>query len=91
MPDLGQMIEAEIQRMQKLSPRVVPLQAPDAPLGGVIERMVNAALPQTIRDFDARQAANTELEHSRKAEQRRNPFDGGFSGEFPYEKSDPGF
>ncbi len=84
MPDLGQMIEAEIARMQKLPPRAVPQQLPEVPLGSVIERMVEAGLPQTIRDFEARQKARaTFAKQNRIAEQQADYV--------TYEKYDPGF
>jgi hypothetical protein len=88
--NLGQLIESELQAMQKRPARVLPAQAPDVPLGGVIEQMVQAALPQTIRDHAARQKA---IAQAAKQEQLndRKALATGFDGEFQYEQGDPNF
>jgi hypothetical protein len=88
--NLGQLIESELQAMQNRPARVEPAQAPDVPLGGIIERMVQAALPQTIRDHAARQKAIAQSEKQEKADKRK-ALANSFSGEFPYEQSDPNF
>jgi hypothetical protein len=88
--NLGQLIESELRALQNRPPRVVPAQAPDVPLGGIIERMVQAAIPQTIRDHAARQKHIAKAKKDHEAEQRR-ALANGFDGEFAYEKGDPNF
>lgn len=89
--NLGQLIESELQAMQKRPARVLPAQAPDVPLGGVIERMVQAALPQTIRDHAAREKAIAQAKKQQEADDRRKALATGFDGEFQYEQGDPNF
>lgn len=88
--NLGQLIESELQAMQKRPARVLPAPAPDVPVGGIIERMVAAALPQTIRDHAARQKAIAQANKQQEAEGRK-ALATGFDGEFQYEQGDPNF
>lgn len=88
--NLGQLIESELRAMQNRPARVLPAQAPDVPLGGVIDRMVAAALPQTMRDHAARQKAIAQSKKQQEAEGRK-ALATGFDGEFQYEQGDPNF
>jgi hypothetical protein len=89
--NLGQLIESELQAMQKRPARVLPLPAPDVPVGGIIERMVAAALPQTIRDHAAREKAIAQQAKQQETDDRRQALATGFDGEFQYEQGDPNF
>ncbi len=84
-------MEAELQAMQKRPARVLPAQAPDVPLGGVIEQIVQAALPQTIRDHAAREKAIAQKKKQQKEDDRRKALATGFDGELHYEQGDPNF
>jgi hypothetical protein len=88
--NLGQLIESELQAMHKRPERIVPPPAPDVPLGGIIERMVNAAMPQTMRDHAARQKAIAQSKKQQEAEERK-ALANSFNGEFSYEQGDPNF
>ena len=69
--NLGQLIESELQAMQKRPARVPPVKAPTCRLAESSTASVAAALPQTIRDHAARQkaisAANEAARSSRAA------------------------
>lgn len=88
--NLGQLIESELRAMQNRPPNVLPAPAPDVPVGGIIERMVQAALPQTRRDHAAREQAVAQQAKQQEADARK-VLAAGFDGEFQYEQGDPNF
>lgn len=88
--NLGQMIESELRDLQNRPARVVPAQAPDVPLGGIIERLVQAALPQTMRFHAARQKALAQAKKDEELRARKAQANA-FDGEFQYEQGDPNF
>jgi hypothetical protein len=88
--NLGQMVENSVRELQNRPPAPAPVIVREPKDQDVIDRMVAAALPQSARDFAARQKELAKSKKQQEANERR-ALANAFDGEFAYEKGDPKF
>jgi hypothetical protein len=89
--NLGQLIEADIKTMQNRPAReVAPPAKPEVPDGMVIDRLIEAALPQS-RSYAVERSRRLAKEAKQKQEDERRALANSFNGEFEYEQAVPSF
>jgi hypothetical protein len=88
--ELGYIIDAGIREILNRPPAPKPVVKPEPKDQDVLDRLIAAALPQTRRDFAARQKEIAKQAKQQKEDERRS-LATGFSGEFEYEKGVPKF